>query len=259
MFSLPDLKTLWKNCVIICKSVVIQGLSTKSQWSADGFFYQGTFSPSLTQQIGGEGSLEKLRQDTRTAWIQLCRMQFWHEYCTYKQVGSYEDSTGAGAELPHDHVSSVLLHVAMLKKKGKWKKNKNQTAKWTTQRKSPRSIKLAEKKTEKCTIAETVKSLCSNFSVSQSTFLLVLTKMTAWVMVRVSYRSHSVSSFHSWRPEPEHLPVWAMWSRVRRISFFIWASTIYMLIFTEVTGHRSNSLHFCWNNHFFFYHSMIKS
>lgn len=31
------------------------------------------------------------------------------------------------------------------------------------------------------------------------TFLLVLQKMTAWVMVRVSYRSHSVSNFHSSR------------------------------------------------------------
>lgn len=29
------------------------------------------------------------------------------------------------------------------------------------------------------------------------TFLLVLQKMTAWVMVRVSYRSHRVSNFHS--------------------------------------------------------------
>ena len=35
------------------------------------------------------------------------------------------------------------------------------------------------------------------FSVSQSTLRRVLTKMTACVMVRVSYRSHSVSSFHS--------------------------------------------------------------
>lgn len=29
------------------------------------------------------------------------------------------------------------------------------------------------------------------------TFLLVLQKITAWVMVRVSYRSHRVSNFHS--------------------------------------------------------------
>lgn len=47
---------------IICKSVVIQGLATEPQWSADGFFYQGTFSPLLTQQIGGEGTLEKLKR-----------------------------------------------------------------------------------------------------------------------------------------------------------------------------------------------------
>ena len=48
------------------------------------------------------------------------------------------------------------------------------------------------------TMAETVKSRACIFSVSQSTFLRVLMKMTAWVMVRVSYKSHSVSSFHSW-------------------------------------------------------------
>lgn len=36
----------------------MQRHETKPQWSADGFFYQGTISPSLTQQIGGEGTLE---------------------------------------------------------------------------------------------------------------------------------------------------------------------------------------------------------
>ena len=49
------------------------------------------------------------------------------------------------------------------------------------------------------TKAETVKSLPCIFSVSQSTFRRVFTKMTAWVIVRVSYRSQRVSSFHSWR------------------------------------------------------------
>ena len=44
---------------------------------------------------------------------------------------------------------------------------------------------------------DTVKLASLIFSVSQSTFLLVLQKITAWVMVRVSYRSHSVSNFHS--------------------------------------------------------------
>ncbi len=43
----------------------------------------------------------------------------------------------------------------------------------------------------------TVKLFCCIFSVSQSTFRFVLQKMTACVMVRVSYRSHSVSNFHS--------------------------------------------------------------
>lgn len=43
-----------------------------------------------------------------------------------------------------------------------------------------------------------MKSRLSILSVSQSTFLLVLQKMTACVMVSVSYRSHRVSSFHSY-------------------------------------------------------------
>uniref|UniRef100_A0A0K8RG64 Putative translation initiation factor 4f helicase subunit eif-4a n=1 Tax=Ixodes ricinus TaxID=34613 RepID=A0A0K8RG64_IXORI len=46
-------------------------------------------------------------------------------------------------------------------------------------------------------IEDTVKLASRIFSLSQSTFLLVLQKMTAWVMVRVSYRSHRVSNFHS--------------------------------------------------------------
>ena len=48
-------------------------------------------------------------------------------------------------------------------------------------------------------MAETVKSLVCIFSVSQSTFLRVLQKMTAWVMVSVSYKSQRVSYFHSSR------------------------------------------------------------
>ena len=46
-------------------------------------------------------------------------------------------------------------------------------------------------------MAETVKSRLCIFSVSHSTLRRVLQKMTAWVMVRVSYKSHRVSSFHS--------------------------------------------------------------
>lgn len=38
----------------------MQRHETKPQWSADGLFYQGTISPSLTQQIGGEGTLERI-------------------------------------------------------------------------------------------------------------------------------------------------------------------------------------------------------
>lgn len=44
------------------------------------------------------------------------------------------------------------------------------------------------------------KSLTSRIlATSQSTLRLVLTNMTAWVMVRVSYKSTSVSNFHSSR------------------------------------------------------------
>jgi hypothetical protein len=46
---------------------------------------------------------------------------------------------------------------------------------------------------------DTVKLCCRILSVSQSTFRLVLQKMTACVIVSVSYRSHSVSNFHSSR------------------------------------------------------------
>ena len=47
------------------------------------------------------------------------------------------------------------------------------------------------------TMAETVKSRDNILSVSQSTFLLVLQKITACVMVNVSYKSQRVSNFHS--------------------------------------------------------------
>lgn len=50
-------------------------------------------------------------------------MHFTPEYCTYQQVGGYEDSTGARAELLHHHVSRLLLHVAMLLKNNNNKKN----------------------------------------------------------------------------------------------------------------------------------------
>ena len=46
-------------------------------------------------------------------------------------------------------------------------------------------------------IAETVNSRSWSLSVSQSTLRRVEQKMTAWVMVTVSYRSHRVSSFQS--------------------------------------------------------------
>ncbi len=54
-----------------------------------------------------------------------------------------------------------------------------------------------EKKCKKLTIADTVKSRPRIFSVSQSTFRRVFEKITACVIVNVSYKSQSVSNFHS--------------------------------------------------------------
>ena len=46
-------------------------------------------------------------------------------------------------------------------------------------------------------IDDTVKLFFRIFSVNQSTFFFVFTNITACVMVKVSYKSHSVSNFHS--------------------------------------------------------------
>ena len=46
-------------------------------------------------------------------------------------------------------------------------------------------------------ILETVKFASLIFSVSQSTFFLVFTNITACVIVKVSYKSQSVSNYHS--------------------------------------------------------------
>lgn len=109
---------------------------------------------------------------------------------TNQEVSSDQHSAGAGPELPHDHVALLLVHVAVLPGMGRG----------FCERVSSREGQH-ESGGEAPTRAETVKSRACIFSVSQSTFLLVLRKMTAWVMVSVSYRSHRVSSFHSWRRE----------------------------------------------------------
>jgi hypothetical protein len=49
----------------------------------------------------------------------------------------------------------------------------------------------------KLTMADTVKSRPRIFSVNQSTFRRVFEKITACVIVNVSYKSQSVSNFHS--------------------------------------------------------------
>lgn len=97
---------------------------------------------------------------------------------TSKQVGSNEDTRRTGAELFHEYFTLLLLHVSVLKGAVSMRINK-------------RGKKF------NFTIAETVNSRWCIFSVSQSTFRRVLQKITAWVIVTVSYRSHKVSSFHS--------------------------------------------------------------
>lgn len=108
---------------------------------------------------------------------------------THQEVSRDQHSAGAGPELPHDHVTLLLVHVAVLPGgRGFCERVSNREGGHGGGGEAP-------------TRAETVKSRACIFSVSQSTFLLVLRKMTAWVMVSVSYRSHRVSSFHSWRRE----------------------------------------------------------
>lgn len=108
---------------------------------------------------------------------------------TYQQVSGYENATGAGAELPHNQVSLLLVHVTVLEDRAGVDDALGDNG------------TRPDRPGEELTRADTVKSLPCIFSVSQSTFLLVLMKMTACVMVSVSYRSHSVSSFHSWAAE----------------------------------------------------------
>lgn len=123
----------------------------------------------------------------------LGRLQLWRHSGfnfnarTNQKVCSDQHSAGAGSKLPHDHVTLLLVHVAMLK-----------TENFVSEVQKGRREEY-KGSAEGDTRAETVKSLACIFSVSQSTFLLVLRKMTAWVIVSVSYRSHRVSSFHSWR------------------------------------------------------------
>ena len=54
-------------------------------------------------------------------------------------------------------------------------------------------------------MADTVKSRPRIFSVNQSTLRRVLQKMTACVIVNVSYKSQSVSNFHSYIKQSKSL------------------------------------------------------
>lgn len=58
-------------------------------------------------------------------------------------------------------------------------------------------MEARERERRGLTMAETVKSRARIFSVNQSTFRRVLQKITACVIVKVSYKSQSVSNFHS--------------------------------------------------------------
>ena len=89
-------------------------------------------------------------------------------------------------------------------------------------------------------MAETVKSFSCIFPVNQSTFLLVFRKITAWVIVSVSYKSQSVSSFHSWRNKvwisyftllrKDHLKIQNCTSKVWATNFRVRKSFLYQKI-----------------------------
>ena len=91
-----------------------------------------------------------------------------HVNTTGEKVRGDENTGRARAELLHQELTLLLVHVAVLRK--------CQSA--TATETGPRVYAL--------TMAETVNSRECIFSVSQSTFLLVLQKMTAWVIVTVS-------------------------------------------------------------------------
>lgn len=86
-----------------------------------------------------------------------------------KKIGRDEHSAGTGSELLHDDVSDILIHLSVLTIKCRVK---------IIIRNSKYILIL--------TIADTVKVLAVNLSVSHSTFLLELTKMTACATDTVS-------------------------------------------------------------------------
>lgn len=128
---------------------------------------------------------------------------------TGEKIGGDQHPARSRSKFPHDDVPLTLFHVSMLNK-SKTKTPVTQleflSTNWFLEVKSlclisARSRNEISTKTgrifQTLTIAETVKSRLCIFSVSHSTLRRVLQKITAWVIVRVSYKSHRVSNFHS--------------------------------------------------------------
>lgn len=88
---------------------------------------------------------------------------------TSEEIGGDEDTGRSRAELLHDDLALLLLHISV----HGWKE---------ARRGQLDSRRRRRRKDE----PETVNSRLWSLSVSQSTFLRVLQKMTAWVMVTVS-------------------------------------------------------------------------
>lgn len=104
---------------------------------------------------------------------------------THQEISSDQHSARSGPKLPHNYIALLLIHVTVLQDPNKCSETIH----------TPFTVLHLYTLTS----ADTVKSRACIFSVNQSTFLLVFRKITACVIVKVSYRSHSVSSFHSFK------------------------------------------------------------
>merc|ERR1719382_1619709 len=93
---------------------------------------------------------------------------------------------------------------------------------------------------------ETVKLACRILFVSQSTFFFVLQKITACVMVRVSYKSHNVSNFHSSRSTATKnclMPSRVNSSRLTRIRM---GSDMNLLVISRISWGRVAEMRQTW-------------
>lgn len=161
------------NLPISCES----GISTQLQWRAD---------------LCSTKELSVLYQ--HCSWQER---EPWTANSTNKEPLHTNRSVVIRTRLEPERNSLMIRSLSFWSMSPCWKdRMKSYNMHW----KFPHLYQMCQSHKEVRTRAETVKSLACIFSVSQSTFLLVLMKITACVMVKVSYKSHKVSSFHSWGP-----------------------------------------------------------